>query len=58
MQYLQDGVTMSALLDKVMFWSDVIIILYSVTDMVSYNTANLAHQYLINCIHMKMVSIE
>ena len=47
---------MYSLLDKVIFWSDVIIILYSVTDMVSYNTANLAHQYLVNCSHMKMVS--
>jgi GTPase SAR1 family protein len=50
----QDRVTMCELLDKVVFWSDVIIILYSVTDMGSYNTANLAHKYTQNCLHQKV----
>ena len=53
---MQDRVTMGSLMDRVMFWSDVIIIIYSVTDMVSYNTANLAHKYLTSSTNMKMVS--
>ena len=27
-------------------WSDVILILYSVTDMASYHTANIAHKFI------------
>merc|ERR1711892_519550 len=50
----QDRVTMCELLDKVVFWSDVIIIIYAVTDMGSYNTANLAHKYVQNCLNQKM----
>jgi len=50
----QDRVTMCELLDKVVFWSDVIIIVYSVTDEGSYNTANLAHKYLQNCLNQKL----
>ena len=31
---------------QVISWSDVILILYSVTDLASYHTANIAHKYI------------
>ena len=31
---------------QVISWSDVILILYSVTDIASYHTANIAHKYI------------
>ena len=49
---------MCDLLDKVVLWSDVIIILYSVTDQESYNTANLAHKYVQNCLNQKVVRLQ
>ena len=43
-------------LDHVVTWSDVILLLYSITDRTSYNTANIAHKYINNRMHHRKVS--
>ena len=42
-------------LDHVVTWSDVILLLYSITDQTSYNTANIAHKYINNRMHHRKV---